>query len=155
MFDIKKCKDLDLIDAYIENKVSSDDNDLFCENVKNLSENEKTAYCAFHFYLEQMNDGFISVFTGYMSPLLYEIRSSLEKINAVENLKLLNEAIKKINTENKSEEEFLEDVINEELYCLDDEETEEEYSKFLSDLDKKVPQEEDIQKLIIEYLSKN
>ena len=156
MLNVSNIDDLTALVDLIANKIDSDDNSEECENVKNLSSFEKTVYCAFNYHLEQMNDGFVAVFTGYMSPLLYEIREALNQIGAEVNLELLNEAIKKVNVEGKSEEDFLIDVENEELDHLYDEDTEDEYYDFLNNLDKKLYDcdKEDINELLIEYIKK-
>lgn len=149
------CEKLNEIDNLIYKKISDDDNLVECENVLKLSEKEKIFYCAFRYYLEQMNDGLMAIFTGYASPLILEIRGALKEIGAVENLKILNSAIEKINVENKNEEDFLEDIKNEELEHLYDEETEDEYEDFLNALDRQIYDcNEDVQKLIFEYWMK-
>ena len=102
-----------------------------------------------------MNDGFMAIFTGYMSPLVFEIREALKEINAKANLELLNLAIKKVNVENKSEADFLKDIENEELEHLYDEETEDEYCDYLTELDKQIHDKEDIQDLIFDYWKKS
>ena len=86
-------EELDKINDIIYEKVASDDNSVMCKNVKELEPVEKTVFCAYQYYLEQMNDGFMAIFTGYMSPLVFEIREALKEINAKANLELLNLAI--------------------------------------------------------------
>ena len=148
-------EELDKINDRIYEKIASDDNSVMCKNVKKLDPVEKTVFCAYQYYLEQMNDGFMAIFTGYMSPLVFEIREALKEINAKNNLELLNLAIKKVNVENKSEADFLTDIENEELEHLYDEETEEEYCDYLRELDRQILDKEDIQDLIFDYWKKS
>ena len=148
-------EELDKINDIIYEKVASDDNSVMCKNVKELAPVEKNVFCAYLYYLEQMNDGFMAIFTGYMSPLVFEIREALKEINAKANLELLNLAINKVNVENKSEADFLKDIENEELEHLYDEETEDEYCDYLTELDKQVHDKEDIQDLIFDYWKKS
>ena len=148
-------EELDKINDRIYEKIASDDNSVMCKNVKKLDPVEKTVFCAYQYYLKQMNDGFMAIFTGYMSPLVFEIREALKEINAKTNLEFLNLAIKKVNVENKSEADFLTDIENEELEHLYDEETEEEYCDYLRELDRQVLDKEDIQDLIFDYWKKS
>ncbi|MBR4011990.1 MAG: DUF4375 domain-containing protein [Spirochaetaceae bacterium] len=148
-------EELDKINDRIYEKIASDDNSVMCKNVKKLDPVEKTVFCAYQYYLKQMNDGFMAIFTGYMSPLVFEIREALKEINAKTNLEFLNLAIKKVNVENKSEADFLTDIENEELEHLYDEETEEEYCDYLRELDSQILDKEDIQDLIFDYWKKS
>lgn len=126
---------IEIIDNYVSSKIKCDDNLQECQNVKKLTEIEKTVYCVHNYHLEQMNDGLMSIFTGYMGPLVYEIRDSLKLIKAKKDLSALNKAIKKININKKNEKDFLEDIENENLDHLYDEETEDKYEDYLSKLD--------------------
>lgn len=145
---------IDILDNFISTKIYDDDNSVECKNVKNLPNFEKTIYCAYHYHLERMNDGFMGIFTGYMSPLIFEIKKSLEKINAENHLTLLEKAIKKVNVENKSDNEFLIDIENEDLDWLYDEETEDEYYEYLSGLDLELQDAENIENLIRSFIRK-
>ncbi len=147
---------INVLDDYIDTKTYDEDNTIQCNAVKNLPIVEKTIYCAFQYKLEQQNDGLFAVFTGYMSPLLFEIRAALKEIGAVENLALLNDAIKKVNAQNKTEEDFLADVENEELDWLYDDETEDEYSDYLHKLDGQIDMDaENVEDLLLVYIHKN
>ena len=151
---------INVLDDYIWAKTYNENNTIQCNAVKNLPLVEKTIYCAFHYKLEQQNDGLMAVFTGYMSPLLFEIRAALKEIGAVKNFSLLNDAIKKVNAQNKLEEDFLADVENEELDWLYDDETEDEYSDYLDGLDGQIynlffNDGEDIENLLLAYIHKS
>ena len=147
---------INILDDYIGAKTYDEDNTIQCNAVRNLPTVEKTIYCAFRYKLEQQNDGLFAVFTGYMSPLIFEIRDALQEIGAVKNFSLLNDAIKKVNAQNKSEEDFLADVENEELDWLYDDETEDEYSDYLHELDGQIDTDaEDVEDLLLAYIHKN
>lgn len=147
---------INVLDDYIGAKTYDEDNTIQCNAVRNLPIVEKTIYCAFRYKLEQQNDGLFAVFTGYMSPLIFEIRDALQEIGAVKNFSLLNDAIKKVNAQNKSEEDFLADVENEELDWLYDDETEDEYSDYLHELDGQIDTDaEDVEDLLLAYIHKN
>lgn len=127
---------IEIIDNYVSSKIKCDSNLQECQNVKKLSEIEKTVYCVYRYHLEQMNDGLMTaIFIGYMSPLVYEIRDSLKLIKAEKDLDVLNKALEKVNIHKKSEKDFLKDIEDENLDHLYDEETEDEYEDYLNELD--------------------
>lgn len=147
-------------EAYISQKIHVDEpsllqNALECENVKKLGTVERTIYCAANYYLEQMNDGLMGVITGYMSPLIFEIRSALKEIGATENLAALEAMLQKVNVEHKPEAELLTDIENEALHHLYDDETEDEYYDYFDKLETKVyASKEDVWDLTCAYITK-
>ena len=112
-------EELDKISDRIYEKIASDDNSVMCKNVKKLDPVEKTVFCAYQYYLEQMNDGFMEIFTGYMSPLVFEIREALKELNSLwdclsmagaltdEELKIANETFEVIYNYVKEKEGYV------------------------------------------------